>query len=96
MVSFYNLFFLTVFVFTISTTGTEAFSLPGLDLSGLPKCAQGCVIKAALGTIRNCNLLDINCHCQDDSYLRISARCIITSCCVDDAVNAEVWAHHTC
>ncbi|KAH9812064.1 secreted protein [Melampsora americana] len=102
MPSFYKLSFLTAFVFAISMTAGHArpesaiLGSLGINFDGLSDCARGCVIKSALGTIANCSLVDIKCHCQDDSYLRSSARCIITSCSVDEAVDAELWAHHTC
>ncbi|KAH9811980.1 secreted protein [Melampsora americana] len=91
MISFYNVFLFTSLFVTLAC-GLEKRQ----DLSGLPTCAQTCLVTALSTSSGGCSPTDFVCLCKSTAFEEGSAKCFISSCSDGDTVAAGNWALKTC
>ena len=60
-------------------------NVTGMNLSGLPKCAQDCLGDSAAEQAQGgCSAIDIKCLCSNVEYVNVLACCLDTKCSADD------------
>ena len=67
----------------------QGVNVTGMNLSGLPRCAQDCLGDSASEKAQGgCSAIDIKCLCSNTQYINVLACCLDTKCSADDQKKA--------
>ena len=78
-------------------TLSSAANVTGMNLSGLPKCAQDCLGDAAAVQAQGgCSAIDIKCLCSNVQYVNVLACCLDTKCSPEDQKKAVTFNSNLC